>query len=641
MVARLRTVIKFTAILFALHAAAFPASRIYRRDGDPSSPLPDPDENQDIQSVKDYMQKSIEAYLATQNIQSGATFIPEPVWRAIVVDTTGIGDGSDSDSAGDDIETGKTDGTGNEGEGLQNQTSKRNINEDGEVHNRERDFDEDDDFLVGREGAESHDTSSSDTNSRDSSSSSDDDSEVALANNDVYRLFDKASPTQDDHIDFFSDAYIQFTKKIGDIFSAKSSTTEQSKQLKKLGNSQSELCTVQLTKVIDQAYYYYEQTRKYDDEDTGGESSQDFKTWASTSYADYKMAYDQCQLALNQFNALSDEVYGQFRGPINAAVYNVEPLDDEQVNVPGVTMRVGSGGGSLTSAGHPMAVPYYALPGAKGTVAAWRKQAQEESDGMRRRKTESTDGKTDVGIWKRDEKTGTDDGNTSTDTGAANGGDGTFKVPRGFFSYSSSSTSGSVEGKTENGGGTVGFNFKYGSVGVGADTTENSTSTELKMKSFSIAWQAALLPIQRGTWFDGFRVASLMANLGETAASDSDDESDKALYANATEAFNDWFGTNKNPGHAAEYNDIALIVYHPIFAMEFSDQKAYLDFKETSASAGVCFLFICVGGNGGSSSNKTAFSDTSSTVSYEDLSDNVYYAGSLQGSFWTQSSDSG
>ncbi|KAK0431461.1 hypothetical protein EV421DRAFT_1911861 [Armillaria borealis] len=97
-----------TAILFALHAADLPASHIYRRDDVPSSALPDSD-----------------------NTQESAMFIAEPTWRAIIVDTKGIGDDSDSDSAGtdmttggdssggsagDDVMTGNVDGTGTEGE---------------------------------------------------------------------------------------------------------------------------------------------------------------------------------------------------------------------------------------------------------------------------------------------------------------------------------------------------------------------------------------------------------------------------------------------------------------------------------------------------------------------------------------------
>ncbi|KAK0472082.1 hypothetical protein IW261DRAFT_1424683 [Armillaria novae-zelandiae] len=752
MVARLRTAIQFVTILLSLHAAALPASRIYRRDDDPSSTLPDPDENQDIQSVRDYMQKSIQAYLATQNTQKGAIFMAETSWRAIVVDTTGIGDDSDSDSAGtdvmtggdsssagEDVMTGDVDRRGAEREGLTEQASKRDVNEDEEVYDGEewwKRYSGDDDELLGsalvdREGeefedvgsedtssgdtesddtssdntdsedtssgdTESDDTSSGDTDSEDSSSgssssgdsssSSNDDTEVALANNDVYQLFDKVSPSKSDHINFFSDQYIQFTKEIGDIFSGEQASKEESQKLQKLAQLQSTLCTVELTDVTDKAYYYYEQTKKYNDK-AGGRSSQDFKTWAATEYTEYMMTYDQCRLALVKYNTLADDIFGKFRGPINAASNKIAPLDSGQVNVPGVTMMLGSGTGSLTGQGN--AVPYYSLPGARGTVAAWRKQAQEESGGMRRRKTGSGDEKTDAGDGKGDgkgdEKTGKGNGNTdngggasggvpggfssgdsggdangdkedtsgddagddtasegtddSGDSSSSSGGEATFKVPRGFFSYSSSSKSGSVEGETDNGGGSVGLDFKFFSVGAGADTTTSSTSTELKMKSFSIAWQAALLPVQRGTWFDGFRVASLMSNLGTTGTSADDDENDRALYANATHSFNKWFGTDDRPGPAADYNDIALIIYHPIFKMEFSDAKTYQEFKETKASAGVCFLFICVGGNGGSSSNKTSFSETSSAVTYEDLSNNVYYAGSLQGSFWTQSSN--
>ncbi|KAK0494056.1 hypothetical protein EDD18DRAFT_1107557 [Armillaria luteobubalina] len=730
MVARLRATIQFAAILLSLRVAALPASHIYRRDDDPSSTLPDPDENQDIQSVRDYMQKSIQAYLATQNTKKGATFIAETSWRAIVVDTTGIGDDSDSDSAGtdvmtgddgssagEDVMTGNVDGRSAEGEGPTDQASRRDVNEDEEVYDGEewwKRYSSDDDSLLGsalvdREGAEfedvgsgdassgdkdsedsssgdadsedssSGDTDSGDSSSGDSSSSSNDDTEIALANNDIYHLFDKASPSKSDHINFFSDQYIQFTKEIGDIFSGEQASKEEAEELQKLAQLQSTLCTVQLTDVTDKAYYSYERSKKYDD-NTGNQSSQDFKTWAATDYTDYMLTYEQCQLALRHYNTLADKIFGKFRGPINAALNKIAPLDSGQVNVPGVTMMLGSGTGSLTGQGN--AVPYYALPGAKGTVAAWRKQAQEGSGGMRRRKTGSGDGKTDAGDGKGDgkgdEKTGTGDGNTDTgaggdlggflsdgsggdtngDTGDTSGddagddtasegngdsgdtsgdgstggssGDAKFKVPQGFFSYSSSSKSGSVEGETDNGGGSVGLDFKFFSVGAGADTTTSSTSTELKMKSFNIAWQAALLPVQRGTWFDGFRVASLMSNLGATGTSANDDENDQELYANATDSFDKWFGTSDQPGPGADYNDIALIIYHPIFEMEFSDEKTYQEYKETKASAGE---------TAAGSSNKTTFSQTSSTVTYEDLSKNVYYAGSLQGSFWTQSSD--
>ncbi|KAK0184099.1 hypothetical protein F5146DRAFT_1006783 [Armillaria mellea] len=257
-------------------------------------------------------------------------------------------------------------------------------------------------------------------------------------------------------------------------------------------------------------------------------------------YADYKMTYDECQLALNKYNALADDIFGPSRGPINATLHNIAPFDSGQ--------------------GDGEAVPYYALPGAKGTVVARRNQAQEDSGEMRWRKTGSGDGNTGAGDGERDEKRSTDYGNTGTDAEGAGGGDSTFKVPLGFFSYSSSSVSGGVEGKTNNGCGTVGLQFKYGSVGVGADTSTTTTSAELKMKSFSIAWQAALLPIQ-----------SLMANLGKTDTSESDDKDDKVLYPNATKAFEYWFGTHDSPDPATDYNDIALIIYHPIFAMEFAD----------------------------------------------------------------------
>ncbi|KAK0470292.1 uncharacterized protein EV420DRAFT_103933 [Desarmillaria tabescens] len=732
MVARLRTAIHFAAILFSLQAAALPAFHIYLRDDDPSSTLPDPDQNQDIESVRDYMGKALQAYLATQNTQKNATFIAETAWRAIVIDTKGIEDSADSagtdvmtggDSAGDDVMTGNT---------------KRDIDEDGSYGQEEwwKRYSDDDDELMGsalvgrQEDTELGDTGSEDTGSGDtesldsssgdsssgsgesnSSSESSEDTAIALANNDVYHLFDKISWSKDDHINFFSDEYIQFTKEIGHIYSGKKATEAESKELKTLADLQSTLCTVQLSDVTDKAYYYYERMKKYTDEDAGSQSSQDFQTWVSTGYANYKMTYDQCQLALNKYNNLADKIFGNFRGPINAALRNIEPLDSGQVEVSGVNMMLGSGTGSLTGQG--MSVPYYALPGAKGTVAAWRKQAQtegeEESGGtLRKRKTETGGGKTDSDNGKTgagDDKSGTGndttagagDGNTDTggaaggalggvsgggsggDTGGTSGGDtggdtgegtgdesagestedsggdggdassggstdssngkATFKVPPGYFSYISSSKSGSVEGETDNGGGGVSFGFKdYASIGVGADSSKTSTSTELKMKSFSIAWKAALLPVQRGIWFDGYRVASLMSNLGQTGS--GDDDNDKELDAEATKSFDKWFGTEDSPGPAAEYNDIALIIYRPIFTMEFSDTKTYQEFKETKASAGVCFFFICVGGNGGSSSNKTTFSETSSSVTYEDLSDNVYYAGSLKGSFWTQSGDS-
>ncbi|KAK0204388.1 hypothetical protein DFS33DRAFT_1273515 [Desarmillaria ectypa] len=705
MVARLRTAIHFIAILFSLHAAALPAFRIYLRTNEPSSTLPDPDQNQDIQSVRDYMGKSLQAYLATQNTQKGATFIAETAWRAIVIDTKGIDDGSGSD-AGTDVMTGG-DSSSSAGNDVMTGDVKRDIDED-EIYGEEewwRKYSDDDDELMGSnlvgrqdetglgdtgsEGTSSGNTESVDSSSGHSSSGSgdsgsssgssgngNDDTAIALANNDVYHLFDKISWSKDDHVNFFSDQYIQFTKEIGSTYSGKKATKAQSDELKKLADLQSTLCTVELSDVTDKAYYYYERMKKYTDEDAGSRSSEDFKTWVSTGYARYKMTYDQCQLALNKYNDLADEIFGKFRGPINAALNNIAPLDSGQVNIAGVTMMLGSGTGSLT--GHGMAVPYYDLPGAKGTVAAWRKQAQSEgkdSGGMRRRKTETGDGKTDTGDGNTDtgaaaggalggvsgggtggdtgedtggdtggsaEDSGGDEGNTSGDGSKDSGsGEAAFKVPPGYFSYTSSSKSGSVEGETDNGGGGVSFGIKDVSVGVGADSSKSSTSTELKMKSFSIAWKAALLPVQRGIWFDGYRVASLMSNLGQTGSSDNADENDKELDAEATKSFNKWFGTKDRPGPAAEYNDIALIIYRPIFTMEFSDTKTYQEFKETKASAGACFFFICVGGNGGSSSNKTTFSETSSSVTYEDLSDNVYYAGSLKGSFWTESGDGG
>ncbi|KAK0467508.1 hypothetical protein IW261DRAFT_1574028 [Armillaria novae-zelandiae] len=103
MVAKLCRTIQFTVIRFVLLATAFPTSRIYQRDDDPSSPLHDPDEGQDIQSVQDYMRKSIRADLATQNKQDSVVFTAEPVWRTVVVDTQRIGDDTDSDSAGNSV----------------------------------------------------------------------------------------------------------------------------------------------------------------------------------------------------------------------------------------------------------------------------------------------------------------------------------------------------------------------------------------------------------------------------------------------------------------------------------------------------------------------------------------------------------
>ncbi len=106
------------------------------------------------------------------------------------------------------------------------------------------------------------------------------------------------------------------------------------------------------------------------------------------------------------------------------------------------------------------------------------------------------------------------------------------------------------------------------------------------------------------------------------------------LYANATAFFDKWFSTDDSP--ATEYNNIALIIYHTIITMEFLDKQTYQEFKETKASAGVCFLFICVGGNGSSSSNKATFSEMvmwltrwcDVTYKFRISSLDIYYIGS-------------
>ncbi|KAJ7025885.1 hypothetical protein C8F04DRAFT_1298729 [Mycena alexandri] len=125
---------------------------------------------------------------------------------------------------------------------------------------------------------------------------------------------------------------------------------------------------------------------------------------------------------------------------------------------------------------------------------------------------------------------------------------------------------------------------------------QQSTDGPPPIFAFSLTFGGiATMGIDRGSWFDNYRVA---------AAAHNPPPGD-AVSAKAQPIFDQYFGTAPKPAGVSRYNAQMVVGFKPSWSMTLTNDTEYSQLKTVQAGAKVCFLFICAGGSGGSMSNHT------------------------------------
>ncbi|KAJ7286988.1 hypothetical protein C8J57DRAFT_1282458 [Mycena rebaudengoi] len=342
-----------------------------------------------------------------------------------------------------------------------------------------------------------------------------------------------------------------------------------STELKAAQDKQVKACFTDIAPVLSEALTAYVSSTGIT---PSNKSDPAFISWASTGFAPYVTANTECQDAANEFFALLDKIKGDDFAIFSAASNNVRGLTvSPPTSHPGVNMPIDKAlpGGPSTVQGN--FVPAYSIPVLEGTLGGW--QAAESTQPS--------------------------------------------------YTYDSEKNSFKNDTTTNFGGAHLGFSWGRASLDASASHQDATVIVNTTAQNFKLSFNGlALMDVERGVWFDGFRSANAVNKPADN------------VTAKAKPVFEKFFQTSDNPGPAAVYNDKALVAFQPSWTIEFSASNFYSKFKEDQASASGCFLFICGGGSGGSSSNKTEFDDSKNAVTFTDTSKNGYIIGYVQHNFW-------
>ncbi|KAJ7201110.1 hypothetical protein GGX14DRAFT_465814 [Mycena pura] len=290
-----------------------------------------------------------------------------------------------------------------------------------------------------------------------------------------------------------------------------------------------------------------------------------FLQWAEVGDPDYSNALSSCEQSTIANSAATSENYGDDSGLYVAAAANIAPLEHDDEQFTGINMPIAAGS----------FVPYYSIPTLNVTLTAWQNG---------------------VGLSP--------------------------------VSFSSSNSQGSTSSSTKFGGAHLGITYEEIGVSASASHSEAKSSSEVNALGFSLSFQGlALLEIEQGVWFDGYRVARAAEN------PDSKHLNATKVFSNAT-----FFGSQDQPGPLSVYNAQALVGFKPSWSIQFENFSTADSSSATQASADLSiFGLIDIGGYGGSTDNKTTFDTAASTLTIEDDSNNAYIIGFVQSSYYTWS----
>lgn len=367
---------------------------------------------------------------------------------------------------------------------------------------------------------------------------------------------------------FFSTMFVNFIQEVNKALALNG--TADSKDLDTAQDAQGTACFEDLPKAANKAVELYSNIKG---QTIHNISDPGFLSWASTGYAPFQSANAKCQEATNAYNAEFDKVHGDNFGIFSGAANNIVALTTGTSTVhPGITMSIDSTRGQdLTTPFGGNVVPQYSIPVLAGTVASWQSNSG---------------------------------GNTA-------------------FAFDSSKQTGNDQESSSSNGAHAGIQWGRVDLSASASHSESESNNTVTAQTFQLSFGGiALMDIERGIWFDGWRSANALSTA-------SDDKTKEALPA-----FKQFFGDKEKPGPAALYNDKALVVYQPTITIEFSSRNDYSKFQQNQEEASGCFLIFCGGQQHSDQKNTTTFDEQKSSVTFKDDSSNAYIIGFLQKSFW-------
>ncbi|KAJ3882583.1 hypothetical protein F5051DRAFT_344261 [Lentinula edodes] len=287
---------------------------------------------------------------------------------------------------------------------------------------------------------------------------------------------------------------------------------------------------------------------------------------------EYTQASAICQSATNTYQSALSRAVGDDFYIFSGALNNIEQLTASVTLIDGLNMEVSSET-AVAGKGAGKYKPYYAVPTLNGTMSAW----QSNSNGF-------------------------------------------SSSPA--FTWSSSSSTGSSTNTTTSGGGGIGFIWEdFSGSGAGSSSSSKTTSNVSSVGMSVSFGQISMFGVEYGLW-NTPEVAEALQNPPD------------AITKKGAPVFQKYYGSASKPGPLASWKDQALVVYQPSFSVEFSSADEASSFHQSAASAGVCILFICIGGSGSSSTSSMNYSTGSKFVTYNDTTNQAYLVGFTQTNFF-------
>ncbi|KAJ3860628.1 hypothetical protein EV359DRAFT_48748 [Lentinula novae-zelandiae] len=287
---------------------------------------------------------------------------------------------------------------------------------------------------------------------------------------------------------------------------------------------------------------------------------------------EYTQASAICQSATNTYQSALSRAVGDDFYIFSGALNNIEQLTASVTLIDGLNMEVSSET-AVAGKGAGKYKPYYAIPTLNGTMSAW----QSNSNGF-------------------------------------------SSSPA--FTWSSSSSTGSSTNTTTSGGGGIGFIWEdFSGSGAGSSSSSKTTSNVSSVGMSVSFGQISMFGVEYGLW-NTPEVAEALQNPPD------------AITKKGAPVFQKYYGSASKPGPLASWKDQALVVYQPSFSVEFSSADEASSFHQSAASAGVCILFICIGGSGSSSTSTMNYTTGSKFVTYNDTTNQAYLVGFTQTNFF-------
>ncbi|KAJ7024813.1 hypothetical protein C8F04DRAFT_1301623 [Mycena alexandri] len=347
----------------------------------------------------------------------------------------------------------------------------------------------------------------------------------------LYNTCDRLPSLEDGSLEFFSTSYTNFLQ---DLNKAMPSTSDANSTLLASALTNVTILCGKEHAALSDALPYYMQANDMEFQPLNATYNTGLLQWAALNWPAYQEANMVCMESKTTYDKIQDELSGD-----NGALFGQARLIANSFtgansgSQPGLNMLVSSssGGNGSSTAASANYVPLYDVPLLNGTIQAWQ---------------QSTDG-----------------------------------PPQFSYNYAYDHTSNDT--KTTSGSG--GLSFVWDDVsGSGSGSGSTTTSkTDQIAQAFSLTFGGiATMGIDRGSWFDNYRVA---------AAAHNPPPGD-AVSAKAQPIFDQYFGTAPKPAGVSRYNAQMVVGFKPSWSMTLTNDTEYSQLKTVQAGAKVCFLFI-------------------------------------------------